>query len=205
MATDVTDAQRKAFAKLGIAMPDGSYYVRNASDLDNAVKAVGRGADDSHNAIRRHIIARAKSLKLSDKIPATWNPDGSLKHADVDAFIAHFGRKGMKWGEHIFGKGGNGSSHPVSEDAARAAALKTTVKKHGTSALSNIELQHLVTRLNLEQQHGRLNPEHVSVGQKILKETLSVGGNVAKQQASSYAQKYAAQGLDHLIKAATSS
>jgi hypothetical protein len=66
--------------------------------------------------------------------------------------------------------------------------------------VSNIELQHLVSRMNLEQQHGKLNPEHVSTGKKILKELVGVGGNVAKQQATSYANQYAAKGIEALIK-----
>jgi hypothetical protein len=168
-------------------MPDGSYYIRNAGELSDAIKAVGRGGAD-HDVIRRHCITRAKALNLSSMIPDTWNPDGSLKHAAWASrdFIAHFGVKGMHWGSR---KSGKGSSHPVSPDAARATTLKTTVKKHGTSALSNQDLQHLVTRLNLEQQHGRLNPAHVSAGEKFAKELLSIGGNAGKQYAATLAVK----------------
>jgi hypothetical protein len=94
------------FAKMGIAMPDGSFYIRNgsvgASDLDNAIHAVGRGEQGgtSGNAIRLHIIKRAAALKLSSKIPDTWNSDGSLKHSafdqEIEAFLEHFGVPGMK-------------------------------------------------------------------------------------------------------------
>lgn len=68
---------RKKLAKKGQAMPDGSYPIADAEDLDNAIRAVGRGGAD-HDAIRRHIIQRAKALGLSEKIPDNWNPDGSL-------------------------------------------------------------------------------------------------------------------------------
>src|SRR5690349_1554588 len=113
-----------------MAMPDGSYYIRagsvGASDLDNAIKAVGRGEpQSSHDAIRVHIMKRAKALGLSDKIPADWNPDGSLKHGDgldqqVDDFLQHFGVVGMRWGHHLPGvealggpgNGGNGKPSP---------------------------------------------------------------------------------------------
>jgi hypothetical protein len=195
-----TAAQRKMFAKMGIAMPDGSYYVRNAADLQNAIESVGRGEQggDSGNAIRKFIIGRATKLKLSSKIPATWNPDGSLKHWDLDSYLAHFGVKGQKWGVRR-GRGA-GSAHPVSADHALATQHRATVKAHGTAALSNDDLKHLVTRLNLEEQHNRLNPKQVSTGQKIVHELLGVGGNVAKQQATTYASKYAAQGVEALIK-----
>lgn len=165
---DVTAAQRKMFAKMGIAMSDGSYYVRNADDLSNAIQSVGRGvtAGKSGDTIRQHIIKRAASLKLQSKIPATWNPDGSLKHMTADEYIEHFGRKGMKWGEHVFGgsKSGSGeSAAPAktpksSADATRAAKISTKASS-GTHTLSNTELKDLVTRMNLEQQYSKLNAE----------------------------------------------
>ncbi|MGH3097901.1 MAG: HK97 family phage prohead protease [Streptosporangiales bacterium] len=64
-------------------MDDGSYPVRpknmhGAADLGKAIRAVGRGSG-GHDAIRRHIIARAKALGLVDEIPDNWNSDGSLE------------------------------------------------------------------------------------------------------------------------------
>ena len=58
------------------AMADGSYPVADADDLAKAIKAVGRGTANSHNAIRKHIMARAKALGLSKEIPDTWQADG---------------------------------------------------------------------------------------------------------------------------------
>lgn len=173
---DPTAAQRMTLAKMHIAMPDGSYYVRNADDLTSAIDLAGK-AGDKAPAVRKHIMARAAALKLSSKIPPTWNPDGTLKvtHADVEAFIAHFGVKGMKWGVR---RGRSTSSGPVSDDAAKAHALKTQVKTSGTKSLNNDELQHLVTRMNLEQQYGRLtesSPTHLSNGQKFVKGAVSAG------------------------------
>lgn len=69
---------RKRMAGNGQAMPDGSYPIADAEDLDSAIRAVGRGGAD-HDAIRRHIIKRAAALGLSSRIPDNWNPDGSLK------------------------------------------------------------------------------------------------------------------------------
>lgn len=69
---------RKKMAKSGEAMPDGSYPIKDSEDLQNAIHAVGRGGS-SHDAIRKHIIARAKALGLSDRIPSDWNSDGSIK------------------------------------------------------------------------------------------------------------------------------
>jgi len=121
-----TAKQRRMYARMGIAMPDGSYYIRNADDLQNAIESVGRATPNAgesdvarRNAVRRHIIQRASALKLSSKIPDTWASDGSLKQPTASheavgqAFIAHFGRKGMKWGEHVFGGPDGGSSRPA--------------------------------------------------------------------------------------------
>lgn len=71
---------RKRMAGNGHAMPDGSYPIEDAEDLDNAIHAVGRGGSD-HDAIRRHIVKRAKALGLSERIPDNWNDDGSLKES----------------------------------------------------------------------------------------------------------------------------
>jgi len=73
---DTADRDKKAAS--GAAMPDGSYPIADKADLGKAIHAVGRGGA-SHNAIRKHIITRAKSLGASSEIPDNWNSDGSLK------------------------------------------------------------------------------------------------------------------------------
>jgi len=64
-------------------MPDGSYPIGDREDLTNAVRAVGRGGA-SHNAIRRHIMKRARALGASNAIPDNWNSDGSLRSREID-------------------------------------------------------------------------------------------------------------------------
>jgi hypothetical protein len=59
-------------------MADESYPIADRDDLDRAIRAVGRGGAD-HNAIRHHVIARAKALGAQSEIPDNWNADGSLK------------------------------------------------------------------------------------------------------------------------------
>lgn len=78
---------RKKMAAEGTAMPDGSYPIKDAEDLQNAIHAVGRG-NANHDAIRKHIIARAKALGASDQIPDNWNADGSLKQQTNQALVA---------------------------------------------------------------------------------------------------------------------
>lgn len=67
--------QRRQLAASGAAMDDGSYPIRNASDLDNAIHAIGRGSG-SHAAIKAHIVKRAKALGLTSRLPADWNVTG---------------------------------------------------------------------------------------------------------------------------------
>jgi hypothetical protein len=221
--------QRRQFASSGIAMPDGSYYIRNATELSDAIQAVGRATPNAgesdvarRNAVRRHCIARAKALGLTSMIPDTWNSDGSLKQslADrIDEFLAHHGVKGMKWGVRklrtVYGlpPGGRGTPrkgtspsralgtarHPVSPEAARAIDLQKRVRKSGTRSLSNQELQDLVTRMNIESQYRNLNQRQVNAGRKIAGDILL---NSGKATAQGFIIKYATQGIESLIKKA---
>ena len=360
-----TQKQRRVWAKQGIAMPDGSYYIRNAVDLGKAIEAVGRATPNAgesdvarRNAVRRHIIKRANDLKLSSKIPDTWASDGSLKepataasHAEIgeaflvehfgrkgmhwgehvfqrdaeakaqkqavkiqsqrdalistakehetiaaahravseqtikdaadliaqrensslfkanygpnshmegdthfyfrtgmsksvaasqlhhraliisgqfarsaanheqiarasrakaadlrrqmqhnagEEFIAHFGRKGMKWGEHVFGRnrGSGSTSTTVHPDVARARAAQATIQKHGLHAVSNNDLRDLNKRVQLETEYARLN-QHTSEGKKFVTQFAKESG---KGIASGYVQKYGPKGVEWLIK-----
>jgi hypothetical protein len=90
----VSQEKRDKAEEAGHAMPGGRYPIETAEDLDNAIAAVGRaggpeGTEEDRNAVRRHIIKQAKRLGLEDKIPDTWNADGTLNtdkaatHADA--------------------------------------------------------------------------------------------------------------------------
>lgn len=152
MATP-TAAQLKMYARMGIAMPDGSYYIRDAADLSNAIDAVGRG-NANHDTIRKHIIKRAAALHLSSKIPSNWNSDGSLKSVVThgqEFVLAHFGVKGMHWGvRNSRSSGGHTESRSdyhkriSSEHAAyrekKAADLYALSKQHGDKILIKTHL-----------------------------------------------------------------
>lgn len=57
-------------ARQGVAMKDGSFPIRNRGDLRNAIRAIGRARDP--DAARRHIVARAKALRLTQMLPPDW-------------------------------------------------------------------------------------------------------------------------------------
>ena len=65
-----TTRRRQEYAKRGIALPDGSYPIRDVGDLRNAIQAFGLGKDKP--AARRHIMRRARVLGRTDLIPAGW-------------------------------------------------------------------------------------------------------------------------------------
>lgn len=114
--------------------------------------------------------------------------------------LGHFGVKGMHWGvrrsEMNTGaatpvsvkarpgklvKTGGGKNHPAHEDALRVAESRQKARKSTTDALSNRELQDLVSRMNLEQQYSTLiakNPRAGADVQKFIKKTMAAGKTV---------------------------
>jgi hypothetical protein len=141
-----TQKQRTMFAKMGIAMPDGTYYIRDAGELSDAIKAVGRGNAD-HDTIRKHIITRAHALHLDKQIPSDWNPDGSEKSAVVKHVIEHFGVKGMHWGVR--------NSSASSGGTSKHDALIEKAKKHENVAASHAALAKAFSEQHQElQTHG---------------------------------------------------
>lgn len=66
-----TDDRKKLAAK-GHAMKDGSYPIVDEEDLHNAIHAVGRGKNNSHDAIRAHIKKRASAMGKTAMLPEEW-------------------------------------------------------------------------------------------------------------------------------------
>lgn len=80
---DFTADETRSMARAGTAMSDGSFPVPDAAHLEKAIHAVGRGTNNSHAAIRKHIIQRARALGLSSKIPDSWGADGTITKAET--------------------------------------------------------------------------------------------------------------------------
>ena len=75
---DLSTAARDKAASQGQAMQGGRFPIRNRTDLENAIHAVGRAKGD-HDMVRRFIVKRARALNLSNLIPDNWSADGSMK------------------------------------------------------------------------------------------------------------------------------
>lgn len=74
---DYSRAEREEAVKRGEAMPDkesgGKFPIKNASDLHNAIEDYNRIPAGEKPAVKRHIIARARALGLTSKLPADWH------------------------------------------------------------------------------------------------------------------------------------
>jgi hypothetical protein len=108
--------------------------------------------------------------------------------SELDDVLEHYGVKGMRWGQR--NSENSSTKPPASADATVAAKYKTTAKKGGSKALSNAELQALVTRMNLEKQYSTLNP---SASKKVAKFAADMLLGVGKQQVARVANDYAAK------------
>lgn len=92
---EFTAIQRKALSEKKEAMPDGSYPIRNRSDLKNAIASYGRAKDKEKT--KAWIIKRAKELDAEDLIPESWEED--MEHMEQsEDYLVHYGVLGMKWG-----------------------------------------------------------------------------------------------------------
>ena len=77
MATYSTE-ERERLADEGLALPDGSFPIRNRADLRNAISAIGRA--DDYNKAKRHIIKRARTLDALGMLPEEWGVTSAIQH-----------------------------------------------------------------------------------------------------------------------------
>ncbi len=63
-------AEREKDAEAGVAMPDGSYPIRSAKDVENAVRDYNRSGQKPD--VKAHIIARAKAIGAENALPDDW-------------------------------------------------------------------------------------------------------------------------------------
>ena len=62
--------EREKDAEEGVAMPDGSYPIRSAKDVENAVRDYYRSGKKAD--VKAHIIARAKAIGAESALPDDW-------------------------------------------------------------------------------------------------------------------------------------
>jgi hypothetical protein len=63
-------AERGSDAETGVAMPDGSYPIKTAEDVQNAVRDYERSG--KRPEVKAHILARAKAIGAETALPSDW-------------------------------------------------------------------------------------------------------------------------------------
>ena len=74
--TEFTEEERKKLAEEGLALPDGSFPIRNKQDLKDAIKAIGLAR--SYSKTKKWIIKRARELDAVDLLPEKWKVKDSV-------------------------------------------------------------------------------------------------------------------------------
>lgn len=128
LAASFTSKQREKLAKAGKAMSDGSFPIRNRSDLSNAIQSVARASDPE--AAKRWIIKRARALKAVDALPASWNITASAEEELAAAAFEESKHPRYKKGDQKGGQFAPKGSGTTPENATEAA-----VQSMGTAQL----------------------------------------------------------------------
>lgn len=119
---EFSDKERVSLAKEGKAMSDGSYPIRNESDLKNAVQAFGRAKDKDKT--KSWIKKRAKELGKENLLPDDWK-----KAEENDIQKAEGSRGGEVIGHTTSGKAVYKRKYPGDKDYK-----KFTVQDHVDAA-----------------------------------------------------------------------
>jgi hypothetical protein len=85
---------RERLAGEGKALPDGSFPIRNAGDLKNAIRAYGRAKPGSRGRVKRHIMKRAIGLGKEELIPENWKGAAS----NLDEIVASMKSRTEEYG-----------------------------------------------------------------------------------------------------------
>ena len=67
---EFSTAERKKDGEGGVAMPDGSYPIRTAEDVENAIRDFNRSGKKPE--VKAHIILRAKAIGAENALPDDW-------------------------------------------------------------------------------------------------------------------------------------
>lgn len=87
---EFSEGQRRDLASNGQAQSDGSYPIRNKSDLHNAIQAYGRAKNPGKT--KAWIIRRARALGATSMLPDSWGvskSDDGADNGDVMSDVSH--------------------------------------------------------------------------------------------------------------------
>lgn len=175
---EFSTTQRKELSDKKMSLPDGSYPIRNVSDLKNAIASFGRAKNPE--LTKKWIVKRAKELNATDLLPEAWGVDSvEQSEKDSDSDIMHFGILGMKWGVRK-------KKNSISRKEQKKRANKKTsrdyneaefLRKRKVKSLSNAQLKKAITRMQLEQQYKQLSEkdknEIYTFGKKFVNDLMT--------------------------------
>jgi len=137
-------------------------------------------------------LGQIVSMSMSDSAMNGMAEANNMGHNSPD-LLEHFGIKGMKWGVRR-------TQAEIHGDAAAAKSAHDKAKKHGTSSLSNKELQDLIVRMNLEKQYNQVVP--TSKGTRAARAGSKFAADILVGVAKSQVTKLASDHATKLITAA---
>lgn len=161
-------------------------YMESLTELGvnpSGTKHYTMGTDEEGNIYAElSSVGEVKHAEGDTKTVIKLNRDdkGHITSAtETELTLAHYGVKGMRWGVTTkdraaqktpntevtvtqkkagrYAKSKGGKELPMSDDARAALEGRQKAKASTTDALSNAELQKVVTRMNLEQQYTNLS------------------------------------------------
>lgn len=170
MAT-FTTSQRERLSEEELALPDGSYPIRNRKDLKNAIASYGRAKDKAK--VKRWIIKRARALNATDLIPESWE-EGSMSHS---LYLQHYGVKGMKWGVRKSRKNRTGRKRGKRRQSSDHRTARK-IKKKRLSEMSNQEINAVNRRMRLENEYRSLRSQQsvIKRGHKKVQAAVAIVG-----------------------------
>lgn len=118
----------------------------------------------------------------------------------VNDFLAHYGKKGMKWGvRKRRNEAARAQKFGPSKESKQALRIYTKGKTSGVKSLTNQEINTFTTRVRLEQSFAAAQPKSAfKRGSDFVKEILGVGRTV--NDAISFAQSPAGSTLKNAMK-----
>lgn len=181
---EFSTAQQKELSAKKMSLPDGSYPIRNVSDLKNAIASFGRAKNPE--LTKKWIIKRAKELDATDLLPEAWGVDSvEQSEKDSNSDIMHFGVLGMKWGVR---KKKNSVSRKeqkkrANEKTSRDYNEVEFLRERKVRSLSNAQLKKAITRMQLEQQYKQLSEKDKSklykLGKKFVDDLMTSSTQIA--------------------------
>lgn len=194
-------AYSNAAIKVHGSTSPGGRYKFEIHDASTGVMTVRDTLEEAkHAATDNEMSAQFKILRDAIGHIVGLDPEENdtvmTQTADLGAeFLAHYGVKGMHWGQRkappmavtptarsVVPQGAKrktkvetegGENHPASDDAIKVAMAKAKLKKSGTSALTNKELQDVANRVELE---ARVKRAVQPAGQKFVSNLLKTQG-----------------------------